>query len=126
MIFGAAIAFKIHNPVLAVVLAFLSHYVLDFIPHIEYDWKKSYFSFLKVILDFFIGILLISIFSDLRPVVFIASFFAILPDGLSLLNFHKKFHQEKIHYFRDKKISNFWRIFFQVLMALGALFFLFF
>ena len=71
LIFGAAIASKIHNPFLAVVLAFLSHYFLDFMPHTEYDiknihlikgkqWRKIYPEILKVLLDFLSGILLIS------------------------------------------------------------------
>ncbi len=64
---GAAIATRINNPILGFVLAFLSHYFLDFIPHREYliknvkekQWSKSYFDFLKIALDISLGVLII-------------------------------------------------------------------
>jgi len=73
LLFGALIGQKILNPVLAIVLAFLSHYFLDFFPHIEYSiknisekrWKKSLPDFLKIFLDLAAGIILIFIFSAL-------------------------------------------------------------
>ena len=154
MLFGVAIASLAKNPYLAIALAFLSHYFLDLFPHIEYDvegihpvksdneivgvatwsqqfnwvknkdWKKAAPAFLRVTLDGSLGLLLISIFANKSLIIFIAAFFAILPDGLSLLSsffpnrffdFHNFFHQEKIHFLKDnKKISNFWRIASQV------------
>ena len=127
LLFGAAIASYIKNPALAVVLAFLSHYFLDFFPHIEYgienierkQWKTAMSQIFKVLLDFCSGVLLIFLFSNNHPIVYICAFFAILPDGLTFLGYfsknkfselHKKFHQKKIHFFKNKKISNFWRV----------------
>jgi len=134
LLFGALIGQKILNPVLAIVLAFLSHYFLDFFPHIEYSiknisekrWKKSLPDFLKIFLDLAAGIILIFIFSAKTPIIFIASFFAILPDGLSLLDSifknnalkkHSWFHQEKLHFLKYKKISNLWRILSQIIVV---------
>src|SRR3989344_8377526 len=109
MLVGAAVASYIKNPILAIILAFLSHYFLDFIPHSEYNienikkkqWNKSLPDILKLALDFFSGILSILLFSSRQPVIFIAAFFAILPDGLTFLSYfsknkflelHKNFH----------------------------------
>ncbi len=145
MLFGAAIAAKIQNPVLAIILAFLSHYLLDILPHTEYPidnikrgrLKMARPDILRVSLDFLAGILLIYIFSNRELIIFIAAFFAILPDGLSLINSffpnkiltaYNNFHQKRLHYFKEpacrqagKKIPNFWRILSQVTVVLISL-----
>lgn len=128
MLLGAAIALHIKNPILAIILAFLSHYFLDLFPHNEYNinnisekrWKKTLPEFQKVFLDFLIGILLILLFSNNGLIIYICAFFAILPDGLSLL-WHSNFHQDKVHFLKHKKISSFWRILTQILIFLIAL-----
>jgi len=137
---GAALASKIQPAPLAFVLAFLSHYFLDIIPHWEYStenikekrWRKSFPDFLKVGADICVGILLILIFSNKQPIIYAGAFAAILADGLTLLGliFSNKllrhnddFHQ-KIHFLRDKKIPLFWRIFSQILVIFLAIFFL--
>jgi len=64
---GAAIATKIKNPLLALILAFFSNYLLDSLPHTEYSlknmekhkWRKSAFDFLKVAFDLTFGISII-------------------------------------------------------------------
>ena len=107
---GAAIASKVSNPAGAIILAFLSHYFLDLLPQIEYSvksirerrWQKSFQDFFKVALDFFSGILLILLFSNNQPIIFVAALVAIVPDGLHFLNivFYKnrllKKHQDLI------------------------------
>lgn len=130
MLFGAVIASYIKNPILAVFLAFLSHYILDLLPHVEYsikninekNWKKSLPDFLRVFLDFSLGIILILFFSAKTPIIFIAVFFTILPDGISFLSSfiknktlknYSELHREKIHFLKNKKISMIWRIFTQ-------------
>jgi len=144
LLVGAAIISKIKFLPLAFLLAFLSHYFLDFIPHIDYSskdiyeniyekkWKKFFPDFLKVILDISLALFLILIFSKNQPLIFVGAFLAILTDGLNFLNFifpnkileiHYKLHQ-KIHYPKSKKISLFWRIFSQVIIVLIAIFFL--
>jgi len=141
MLLGALIAQKISNPFLAILLAFLGHYFLDFFPHIEYsienikekNWKKSLPDFLKVFLDFLAGIALIFTLSNNQPIIYICAFFAILPDGLSMLDYiiknnflnkHSDFHQIKLHYFKNKKISLLWRIFSQIIVVTICVFFL--
>ena len=141
LLFGAAIGSLVNNIPLAIILAFLSHYLLDFIPHIEYPiknitekkWKKSLPDFVKVFLDFLLGIILIFIFSNpalpagRQAIIYVCAFMAILPDGLAILtNFsaskilktHNDIHHEQVHFLRDKKISNFWRIASQVAVAI--------
>jgi hypothetical protein len=141
LLLGSLIGEKINNPILAIVLAFLGHYLLDLFPHVEYDieniknknWKKSLPDILRVILDFSCGILLIFLFSNNHPIVYVCAFFAILPDGLSLLGSvtkdkilenHSYIHQKKIHFLHNKKISKFWRISSQVIVAVLCIFFL--
>ena len=133
LLVGAAIAAKIQILPLALIFAFLSHYVLDFIPHWEYSidnifkkqWKKAKFDFLKISLDFGFGILLIGLINHIssvisasspigliNPILLVGAFFAILPDGFTLLSIllpnkvlsiHDKFHRKLVH--RYKKIS---------------------
>jgi len=126
---GAAIASKIQSAPLALGLAFLSHYVLDFIPHREYSvknifekrWRKSKLDFLKIFLDFSFGILLILFFSknpcllstsfwNGKLIIYSGAFFAVLPDGFTFLALifekskvlgrHYHFHQNTIHFFK--------------------------
>jgi len=140
LLVGAVITSKIKFLPLAFLFAFLSHYFLDFIPHWEYSfenikerrWKNSFSDFLKVALDTSLGVLLIFIFSKNWPVAVVGGFFAILADGPmfinlifpnKLLKIFEDFHQ-KIHYPKGKKISFFWRIFSQLVIALIAIFFL--
>ena len=147
MLLGATIGSKVSNIFLAITLAFLSHYFLDFLPHIEYpieninknQWRKAIPDFLRVALDFFIGALLIFIFSKLalpagrQAIVYTCAFFAILPDGLTILEyvfpnrilkFHSYIHRKKIHLLRDKKIPIFWRIFSQATVVVICILFL--
>jgi len=152
LVLGAAIASKIGYIPLAIILALLSHYFLDLIPHMEYSinniqekqWRKSLPDFLRVFLDFFIGILLLLIFSNNQPMVFVGAFLGILPDGFSFLNYilpksmnnmsqkfivilnkflktHSYIHQEKIHFLKHKKISSFWRTLSQILAIIVSL-----
>jgi hypothetical protein len=135
LLFGAVIGSKISNIYLAIILALLSHYLLDVIPHFDYpvkvkdrnQWKKLMLGAVKVALDFFTGIFLILIFSKNQPTVYICAFFALLPDGFTVLKYlipgnkifeaHYAFHM-KLHFLKDKKISMFWRIFNQVAVVI--------
>ncbi|MBL7150071.1 MAG: hypothetical protein ISS84_00345 [Candidatus Pacebacteria bacterium] len=145
LLIGAAIVSKIKFLPLAFSLAFLSHYFLDFIPHVDYSakniyeniyekkWKKFFPDFLKIILDISLTFFLILIFSKNQPIIFVGAFLAILGDGLNFLNFvfpnnrileiHYNLHQ-RIHFYENKKISFFWRIFSQIVIVLIAIFFL--
>jgi hypothetical protein len=138
IVFGVAVASFLENPFLAILIAFLSHYFLDFFPHIEYpinniknnDWKKALPEILFVIFDFSIGLILILLFTDKSLLVFICALASIIPDGLSLLNIifksrllalHSAIHQEKIHFLHKIKIPVFWRIFSQIIFVFISL-----
>lgn len=94
LLVGAAIASKISNPILALPLAFLSHYFLDLIPHKDYSiafikqkrWGNSFFDFFKVFSDIILGFSLLYAFSDGNQLIFVAAFLALIPDGLTMLN----------------------------------------
>lgn len=141
LLLGALIGQKITSPILAIFLAFLSHYLLDIIPHTEYsieniknkNLKKSFFDIIKIFFDFFIGIIFIIVLSNNQPIIYICAFFAILPDAFSVINifFKIKFlntysniHQEKLHFLRNKKISIFWRLFSQIIIVVLSIYFL--
>ena len=59
---GGAIAYSIQNPALGITLSFITHPVLDFIPHWDFGWgwrKKTKFQlFCEASLDLSLGILL--------------------------------------------------------------------
>ena len=129
MFFGAAIGSLIGNIPLAVFLSFLSHYFLDILPHIEYSieniakkqWAKTKLEILSVILDFSVGILLISIFSQNTFIFYIFALIAILPDGFTVFNIGIKLHG-KIHFLKQKKIPNFWRFSTQIIIIIISIF----
>ncbi len=142
LLFGAAIGSVIKNmsgyPLGPIVLAFLSHYFLDLFPHVEYNieniekkqWKNAIPQFTRALLDFCSGILLILIFSNNQPIIYICALSAIVPDGLSILNSmfksralqtHDNFHHGKIHFLKYKKISKFWRIASQIAVVFASI-----
>lgn len=140
LLVGATIATNIKFLPLALGLAFLSHYLLDSLPHWEYSikniqqklWKKSLPEFLKIFLDISFGSFLVFIISKNLVLAGAGGFFAILPDGLvilglifpnRLLKIHSNFHQ-KIHFPKNKKAPLFWGIFSQFLVMLVAIYFL--
>jgi len=122
---GAVIATKISYLPFAVLFSFLSHYLLDFLPHNEYllkniekkEWRKSGLDFLKLGIDFSIGLLLVlSVFYTTRTsflLIIVCSFFSILPDLLLVWN--RMFPEkgillketsninQKVHFFKYKK-----------------------
>jgi hypothetical protein len=145
LLFGALIGEKIANPILAIILSLLGHYFLDIFPHFDYSfqnikerkWKKAKFEYLKISLDFLSAILLIFLFSNNSLLVYICAFFAIVPDGLSILHLfipnnlllkkHREIHQIKVHFLtikqekNMKKSSFFWRIANQVAVVIFSI-----
>ena len=134
LLLGAAIGSKINNIYLAFPVAFISHYILDIIPHIEYPienlknkkWPELLIDILKIFFDLALAATLILIFSSNKPEIYICAFLGILPDLVTgfnhlfpekALRIHDEFHQ-KIHFLKDKKISNFWRITSQIIVAI--------
>jgi hypothetical protein len=141
MLLGAAIGSYLKSPLLAVILAFFSHYLLDVVPHNEYslkniiakNWKNSRFDIFKITLDFCTGILLILIFSKNSALIYACAFMALLPDALTILEFifpnkilktHSRLHIEIIHFLKHKKIPAFWRILSQATIIVASIIFL--
>lgn len=137
---GAAIASNVQSPALALVIAFLSHFLLDILPHREYSirkikekkWRESFSVFLKMAADMSIGLLAIFLLSENTPIIYAAAFVSILSDGANLLNiilpskllgYHLAFHQ-KIHFFEGKKISVYWRVLSESLVIFLSIFYL--
>lgn len=140
---GAAIGSKISNPFLALPLALLSHYLCDSLPHKDYSikniherrWGKTFFDFFIVFLDMFSGFLIISLFSENNPIIFLAASLAIAPDSITLIGkfiaenkiilLHQKFHMA-VNYIGDseknKKIPKFAGILTQAAVAIAAIF----
>ena len=103
---GAAVASRFQNPLLGIVFAFLSHFLLDSIPHWEYSIKELRHIktkgirycmpiFLRIVLDITTGIaiLIIALYFGRNEIPFSAwalgGFFAILPDGITFLGMLK-------------------------------------
>ncbi len=110
---GGLLASIIQNVPLALSLALLSHYFLDFLPHKEYSikniknkkWKKSLPDFVKLGLDFLVGILVVIILFDNIFLALSGAFLGVFPDFLvflsliipsKILKYHSKIHR-KIH-----------------------------
>ena len=128
---GALIVLKIKILWLALLLAFLSHYFLDSLPHWDYsienikkrNWKQTSKEFLIVFFDILTATILVLFLSKNILLSFIGAFFSTLPDGLHLLyriwpnkflKIHQRFHQ-KINFPRNK-ISPFWGILAQIII----------
>ncbi len=130
---GALIGTAVKSLPIAILLSFLSHYVLDIIPHTEYsiekiksrDWKNSIPEFLKVSIDLLAPLAFILFLSmDLR--ITFVSLFSIIPDGLDFLGIlfpnrltqqHRAFHQ-KIHFLKHIKMPHFLRWASQIVVIL--------
>jgi len=146
LLVGAVIAVKFEFLPLVILFAFLSHYLLDFLPHAEYliedlkkkKWEKSRLDFLKLILDLGIGLILIVFIHYLTKanyfILFTAAFFAILPDILTVLSwlcpnnkilkYHFNFHH-KIHFSKNKKLPCCWEILIQIAVIIFGFFLLY-
>lgn len=131
MLFGALIGSLVKNVPLAIVLAYLSHYFLDLIPHIEYptqnvekkNWRITWSDFIKIFLDFCLGGLLVFMFAN-QKMAYIGAIVATTPDVFTVLSrffpnkilgAHDNFHLFKVHFLEHKKIppgraDKFWRI----------------
>jgi len=153
IILGAAIATILPNqPILALVLAFLSHYILDVFPHVEYSTEnfkpdrkkiKELLTIIHIFLDFTFGLLLIILLTNDHLLIYACGLVAALPDTLTALKYlfpknkflkaHYKFHQaihlfddqngiKKPNFFNQLKISNFWRVLTQIIVIVVSVF----
>lgn len=135
---GAFIAYSIPNPLVSLPTAFLSHFVLDLLPHwnpsLTNDKKKfgrvSSQTFLIILLDSFIGLLLgfglayrKLPYSNEFLIVIAGSFLAVLPDLVEMpyyfFNVDNSFIQKFIK-FQSKhqfKVSFWPGIIFQIIFA---------
>ena len=101
---GAAVAVQFQNPLLGVLFAFLSHFVLDSIPHWEYSIESlkqiktrgvHYVAPIlhRIALDIVAGFIVVIIAMALSgknislDTALFGGFFGILPDGLTFLLF---------------------------------------
>ncbi|KKP33096.1 MAG: hypothetical protein A2312_03655 [Candidatus Staskawiczbacteria bacterium RIFOXYB2_FULL_32_9] len=137
IIFGTAVGSLFNNPILGIMMALLSHYFLDLFPHIEYpidnlknirtNFKKALPELFYLFIDFALGVLFIFIFTNKSLIFFIYALISIAPDFLTVLSailpnkilkIHDIFHRKYIHFLRDKKISNFYRISIQIVIVI--------
>src|SRR3989344_8682786 len=100
-LFGAAVGGALNNPALGLPVAFASHYMLDSLPHREYDinnvtnistvgWRKGIGDFAKITLDICLGFLLIFLLAPnntILPWLLLFGFVACIPDAISFLHF---------------------------------------
>ena len=129
------------NPVLGLLSAFLSHYIIDTLPVWEYkienikkgQWNRSRPDFLKVFLDIAIGFILVFIFSKDIFLGTVGGFLAMIPDGLTLLlkifpktkilNIHHRLHA-KFNWFRslENKKTGVLPIFLEIYVFLAVIY----
>src|SRR4030042_5884789 len=98
ILFGAAIGSKIASPAAVFSLCFITHYLLDALPHYEYDIsglkgksaKKIIIDLLQVGVDFSIGISLALFLvwnSPMRTTAILGMLSALVPDMLLFLHY---------------------------------------
>jgi hypothetical protein len=114
---GAIIGEKINNPYAIVISSLAFHFILDAIPHGDYINKKSTLKdSWRVILDFLVGMTVLTIFLSFRQIrpeakienIILAVFFSLLPDFTSFLHrfckmkflapikdFHESLHRQE-------------------------------
>ena len=116
LVTGALVASKIANPYLGIGASILSHFVLDTIPHQEYNiegirtksWNQALPDLLKIAVDFSVGTGLIIYFTKFNLFLVIAGLASLIPDGLwflynfvwpnsKLLAEVHNLHENKIH-----------------------------
>src|SRR3989338_6697167 len=131
LLFGAAVvSLPIFLPA-GFLLAFLSHYFLDAVPHWDYStnnikkrfWRKTPRDFFYILTDFTLGCTFLILLASQKLFAFVGGMTAVIPDILTLcaillpaftpLQSHWKAH-DSIHWFRGKKIPMFWKIFSQI------------
>ena len=97
MLIGAVIGSKIHSFSAVFVLALISHFLTDMLPHRDYlnggieDLKGKKFAIFigKSLIDLFAGLLVVWYFFHASPYlvyILFGAFISIIPDGLTLLN----------------------------------------
>ena len=89
VVFGSLIAVTINQPILAIPLAFGSHFIMDTIPHYGSDPKAprgSNLYYARIVGDALASILIILFFLSLRPpnpmLLIVCSIAAVMPDFL--------------------------------------------
>src|SRR3989344_6020184 len=133
IVVGAALASKTQNPFLGLFFAALSHYILDVVPHREYiesaklPWKKPLHTFLMITCDLLAGFLIVYLLSGNKLLALAGGLAAIAPDfinglyifprltGTKLFKLERFIHADAAHFWDNKKIPLFWRIFSQAL-----------
>ncbi len=139
---GAAIGSQTDNYWLAAVLALISHFILDVIPHAEYDIpalkrkikgrRKLFFDLAKIGVDFSLGFLMIIFLTkNYTDVSYILTgmFFGILPDIFSFLGFvfNSRFlktlykYHNALHIFRNKHVPKWIKYASQIAVVLAAI-----
>lgn len=96
---GAVIGSSVENPLESSILALISHYFIDFLPHFDYkieniqkgDWKSASPEFLKIAADLIISGAIVTFVIYKNPAnilsILLATFFSLFPDGLMLVHF---------------------------------------
>ncbi len=143
MLVGAVIGSKINNFWAIFILALISHFLFDRLPHWEYvknpsnlPREKFPFFIFKAVLDLTLGIIIIWYLTSaslFHFYIFFGAFTAILPDGLTLLNmltgkkikilekfwsFHKKVS------IAENKNSPFWGAIIEIAVVILSIYFI--
>lgn len=95
MLAGAGIGSKLSNLWLVGLLAFISHFLLDILPHWEYRNPRppaTFKKWLRVAIDLFIGSILIGLIIWYLPnnkiPIILGTIVALIPDGLDVVSWY--------------------------------------
>jgi hypothetical protein len=142
---GALLGSKIQSPWLVFIIAFISHFILDAIPHREYEIrslkkkkinKKFFIDLLQVLTDLTIGMGATIFFvwhTPYRNHALLGMIAAILPDGLTFIYWRTKmpmlkaltnFHCLTVHPKNNKNTPLIWGLGSQLIIVAIAVFFI--
>ncbi len=100
---GIAIGVLLPNPVIALPLAFVSHFVLDQIPHWQetlYPYEPNRMTWIRVPIDLAVSVFLVTWAASLHPGltgnIWLSAFVANLPDFDSAVSLNRDFLKEKL------------------------------
>lgn len=133
---GAAIVKAIPNPYISLPLAFLSHFLFDFIPHWDFKIALKPKPLLSAFADYTIGLTLLYVISAdqlNQPLLILGGILATVPDFMmgsvrvlhwQIFNLPPLNHLNNFHMDIQNRVNVFWGSIFSVLTALISIYIL--
>jgi len=133
---GSAIINIIPNPLISLPIAFLSHFLLDFMPHWDFKITLKPRPLLYALIDYVFGITLvfwITLADTNQLFIILGGIFATLPDfmmaswkvlNLRILNFFPLNKMNNFHHNIQNRVNVFWGTIFSIITIIVSVYIL--